>query len=181
MKELMKLYEKMTPTEQGVFGFTCLANQDEDGFQRVMSKVPRLNYTQTHQEWQTVLDRLCNFFKYYAWTYWELRAHRAECFAMSYAYMTKANKALDPKDEKAITAFWENQVKCDKYQEEFETYTQEMRALHEAARQVCEEQGFPLEEIRKLAGISAYKIEEGETTPEHIDKYVSLFQTVVEN
>lgn len=181
MKELMNLYEKMTPTQQGVFGFTCLANQDDDGFQRVMSKVPRLSYTQTHQDWQTVLGRLCNFFKYYAWTYWELRAHRAECLALSCHYMNKANKALDPKDEKSIAVFWEAQEKSEKYQEDFESYTKEMRALHQAAKQVCVVESFPLVEIRKLAGISNYKIEEGETTLEYLNKYISLFQTVAES
>lgn len=181
MKELMKVYEKMTPHEQGIIGFTCLANQDEDGFQRVMSKVPRLNYTETHHEWQSTLDRLLSFVKIYAWSYWELRAHRAESFALSYSYMTKANKVLDVKDEKSIAAFWEVQEMSDKYQEEYCLYTQEMQALHQAANQVCEAHGLPLEEIRKVSGISAYKIDEGETTPEFVAKYVSLFETVAES
>lgn len=181
MKELMKLYEKMTPHEQGIIGFTCLANQDEDGFQRVMSKVPRLSYTETHHEWQSVLNRLDNFVKIYAWTYWELRANRAECLALAGSFMMKANRLYKLNDEKAMEAHWEADEKYGKHRDEFESFGIELRALHQAARQVCEAEGLPLDEIRKLAGISVYKIEEGETAPECLDKYVSLFQTVAEN
>lgn len=178
MKELMKLYEKMTPHEQGIVGFTFLANQNEDGFKRIMSKVPRVSYIETHDDWQSVLNKLGSFVKIYAWSYWELRAHRAECFAISYSYMTKANKALGVKDEQSIKAFWEAQDKSDNYRQEYDIYTQEMRALHKAAKQVCETNGYPLEDIRKCAGISLHMIDDGETTPEFKAKYVSLFETV---
>lgn len=178
MKELMKLYDKMTPTEQAIVGFACIANHDEDGFERVMSKVPRGSYTETHHEWQYTLDRLLNFSKIYAWTYWELRAYLAECVGLAGIYMSKANRLYRLTDEKSFNEACEFDEKSDKYREEAEGFKLELRALHQAAKDVCESHGYPLEEIKRLAGLSAYKLDEGETTPEYIEKYTGLFQAV---
>lgn len=181
MKELVKLYEKMTPTEQAIVGFSCIANQDEGGFERVMSKVQRASYIETHHEWQYTLDRLFNFSKIYAWTYWELRAHCAECVGLAGIYMSKAHRLYRLTDEKSFNEACELDEKSDKYREEAKDYKLELRALHQAAKDVCEAHGYPLDEIKRLAGISAYKLDEGETSPEYVEKHRELFQSVCNN
>lgn len=178
MKELMKLYDKMTPTEQAIVGFTCVANQDEDGFARVMSKVQRASYTETHHDWQYTLDRLFNFSKIYAWTYWELRAYCAECVGLSGIYMNKAHRMYRLTDEKSFSEACELDEKSDKCLEEAKSFKLELRALHQAAKDVCEAHGYPLDEIKRLAGLGAHKLDEGETTPELIEKYTALFQAI---
>ena len=87
-------------------------------------------------------------------------------------------KPFDTKDEKA----WQEHIKADEEMEFFANqvrdYESEMLSLHQAVKDLCEEKGYPLEQIRTVAGVNPYVREKGEIKPEYVKKYADAFRNL---
>ncbi len=179
MKEPMRLYEKMTPKELAITAFSCHLNDDEDGFKQIMSKVPRKTYSETHHEWQDTLRYLKEIGLMYAWCYWELRAYRAERLGLVLGACYKASRPYDLNDEAPFAAH----VKADEdigiFGEEFKVYGAELLSLHQAFEEFCQAINYPLEEIRRLSGVTKFPIREVDALPDRVKAYKDLFYNVI--
>lgn len=179
MKELMKLYEKMTPKELALAAYSCHLNDDENGFKQIMSKVPRLTYSETHHEWQDTLRALKEVGLLYAWCYWELRCYRSERLGLVLGACHKASRQFDINDEAAFAAHVQADEDIGRFDKEFKEYGAELLSLHQAFEEFCEEMSYPLEDIRRLSGVTMFTVREVEALPDRVKAYKALFYNVI--
>lgn len=182
MKELMKLYDKMTPRELAITAFTNFVagnGEDTGELERILSKVPRHNYTMTDVEWGRTTDCLFDVAKTYGWIFCELRAIRGESLGIAIASSYRAAILLRKDDtEETEAAFFKAEDNFDAFSERAKEAAAEIHSLHQAIKNLCEERGFPLEEIRAVAGVNDYKLDEGKAQPEYVQKYAEVFQSI---
>lgn len=182
MKELMKLYDKMTPRELAIAAFTnFVAGEGEETgeVECILSKVPRHNYTMTDADWGRTIDTLFDVAKTYGWIFCELRAIRGESLGIAIASSYRAAILLRKDDtEETEAAFFKAEDDFDTFSERAKEAAEEIHSLHQAIKNLCEERGFPLEEIRAVAGVNDYKLDEGKAKPEYVQKYAELFQSI---
>lgn len=146
---ITKLYEGLTNKERAALAFCCLTENNKVELDRITARVPRATYVCLDLEYRTWIETFYHLARLWAIEHWQIYARKLAEIALAQHHLKRGELA-----------------ETESYLQLVEYRERQLLALDRAMEAVCQEHGFDMDSVRRIAGTAPFVPVHANTAPD---------------